>query len=217
MVEAAHADARRLLFALDNDLTTLETGQNSSLEHQAKISQTLHKLQNFIHNIETQLHTQPHARRNIWARKINDLKSQQESHRAAFAKFTTQARSRQIEAEERSALLDRRNQAAHLAISMEEGLGLGSAHTQIDALTGNAMAALAALGEQRSSLKGVERKVLDGATKLGLSGSVLRMIERRHFWDKVLVYSGMLLTIVLIWFMFVHLRNPAPTHSFSHG
>ena len=43
------------------------------------------------------------------------------------------------------------------------------------------MAVLGSLGEQRSSLKGVQRKVLDIASTLGVSNSVLRAIESRQF------------------------------------
>ena len=68
---------------------------------------------------------------------------------------------------------------------------------------------LEALGQQRSALKGIERKVLDLANTLGVSNSVMRVIERRQLVDKAIVYGGMLLTLWLLWFVFVHLRLPA--------
>ena len=83
-------------------------------------------------------------------------------------------------------------------------------HSQIDHLTGNAIAVLGSLGEQRSSLKGVQRKVLDIASTLGVSNSVMRAIESRQFWDKMLVYGGMLLTMALLWLVFVRMRRDAP-------
>ena len=70
----------------------------------------------------------------------------------------------------------------------------------------SATASLSALMQQRSSLKGVQRKVLDMAQTLGLSNNVLRMIERRQFWDKVILYGGMLTTLALIWFVFRYMR-----------
>ena len=68
---------------------------------------------------------------------------------------------------------------------------------------------LEALGQQRSALKGIERKVLDLANTLGVSNSVMRVIERRQLVDKAIVYGGILLTLWLLWFVFVHLRRPA--------
>ena len=77
---------------------------------------------------------------------------------------------------------------------------------QLDELTAHATASLNALMQQRNSLKGVQRKVLDLAQQLGLSNNVLRMIERRAFWDKVILYGGMLATLGLIWFVFKYMR-----------
>ena len=85
-----------------------------------------------------------------------------------------------------------------------------SRHSQLDHLTGNAMSVLGALSDQRSSLKGVQRKVLDIASTLGVSNSVLRAIESRQFWDKILVYGGMLLTLALLWLVFVRMRREVP-------
>ena len=45
------------------------------------------------------------------------------------------------------------------------------------------------------------------ASTLGMSNQVLRLIETRQFWDKVLVYGGMLLTLALLYFVFFRLRR----------
>ena len=62
---------------------------------------------------------------------------------------------------------------------------------------------------QRGRLKGVQRKLLDFGHTLGLSNSVMRLIENRQTWDKLLVYSGMLLTLALLWFVFFYRRSQA--------
>ena len=65
----------------------------------------------------------------------------------------------------------------------------------------NATAVLDQLGQQRGALKGVHKRVLDLATTLGVSNSVMKMIERRQFLDKLLVYGGMLAVLALLWFV----------------
>ena len=55
--------------------------------------------------------------------------------------------------------------------------------------------------------------MLDIASTLGVSNSVIRAIESRQFWDKMLVYGGMLLTLALLWFVFVRTQRgtePSP-------
>ena len=129
---------------------------------------------------------------------------------------TRQALQQQRETEEREALLSRRHGTSDShSISIDaltrESRDVSSAHAQLDHLTGNATAVLGALNEQRDSLKGIQRKVLDMASTLGVSNSVIRTIESRQFWDKMLVYGGMLTTVWLLWFVFVHMRRePQP-------
>ena len=134
--------------------------------------------------------------------------------RAALSKFAGRAAARQREHEDREALFQRRNGATEHTITINdayasESKNLSEADAQLDALQENATASLSALMSQRSSLKGVQRKMRDMAATLGLSNSVLRAIESRQFWDKMIVYGGMLLTLALLWFVFHYLRRPA--------
>ena len=130
--------------------------------------------------------------------------------RAALSKFAGRAAARQRESEEREALLQRRNGGGEHAITIDaaarESRNLNEAGSQLDALQEHATASLNALVQQRSSLKGVHRKVLDMAATLGLSNNVMRVIERRQFWDKLLLYGGMLATLALMWFVFKYMR-----------
>merc|ERR1712070_483321 len=118
--------------------------------------------------------------------------------------------SKQRELEDREALLQRRKQNEQHAILIDglvaESRSLRSADLELDSLTGNANSVLHTLGQQSASLKGIQRKVLDVASTLGVSNSVIRAIESRQFWDKMLVYGGMLLTLALLYFVFVMRR-----------
>lgn len=132
--------------------------------------------------------------------------------RAALSKFASRAAARQRDAEDREALLQRRNGSAEHTIDImeaqaRESRNLHDAGNQLDAMHEHAQHSLAALVSQRSSLKGVQRKMLDMAATLGLSNSVLRAIERRHLGDKLIIYGGMLLTLALLWFVFKYLRR----------
>ena len=51
---------------------------------------------------------------------------------------------------------------------------------------------------RRPVLQGAQRRVFDMMNVLGVSSSLLRMIDRRHIGDKMLVYGLMLFTIVVI-------------------
>ena len=54
------------------------------------------------------------------------------------------------------------------------------------------------LVNQNSTLKGAKKKMLDVASVLGLSSSLVGSIERRHQTDKYIVYALMAFTLFLI-------------------
>uniref|UniRef100_A0A061SM55 V-snare-domain-containing protein n=2 Tax=Tetraselmis sp. GSL018 TaxID=582737 RepID=A0A061SM55_9CHLO len=66
-------------------------------------------------------------------------------------------------------------------------------------------AILTDMAAQRERLKATKRKVLDVLSSVGLSDSLLRMIDRRQRLDMIIVYGGMLLTLLLLiglWWVF---------------
>ncbi|RYE83652.1 MAG: hypothetical protein EOO65_03580 [Methanosarcinales archaeon] len=90
---------------------------------------------------------------------------------------------------------------------LAERSSIASAHTMLDEFTSVADNVLGALRNQRGVLKGAHRKVLDVATRLGVSSSLMRIIERRTVADAVLVYGGMLLILLLIFFAWWFTRS----------
>jgi hypothetical protein len=53
------------------------------------------------------------------------------------------------------------------------------------------------IGAQGDRLKGVQRTLLTMASTLGLSDSVIKMISRREFMDRLLVFALMVLTLIV--------------------
>ena len=64
---------------------------------------------------------------------------------------------------------------------------------------------IGSLHDQGARLKGVQRRLLSMAHTLGLSDSVIRMINRRGFGDRMLVFGLMALTMIIFllcwWFL----------------
>ena len=57
---------------------------------------------------------------------------------------------------------------------------------------------MGALRDQRSVLKGAHRRVLDIASSLGVSSSLMRIIERRTTGDRIIVYGGSLVVLLVL-------------------
>ena len=61
------------------------------------------------------------------------------------------------------------------------------------------------IGAQGDRLKGVQRTLLTMASTLGLSDSVIKMISRREFMDRLLVFFLMLVTLLVFFLCYKYL------------
>jgi Golgi SNAP receptor complex protein 2 len=125
----------------------------------------------------------------------------------------------QREAEERRELLQRRNAAGHTAIEMSslsrETRALEEASFALDNLNRHSESVLLALTVQRQVLNASRRKLVAIFDTLGLSNSLLRLIERRQLMDRLLVFGGigacsLLLWVLLQWNRAPHVVMPSP-------
>jgi len=115
---------------------------------------------------------------------------------------------------EREALLTRRRRAlngssgstdAERAVNdlTDESQSLFTSQNLVGELLSSGQAQLSSLIEQRQKMKGVKGMVIKMGSKLGLSNSTMRMIERRDATDAYLVFGGMFVTCIvlyLVWF-----------------
>lgn len=79
---------------------------------------------------------------------------------------------------------------------------LAFSNREVDNMISSGHGVLENLRSQRLTLKGAQRKILDLANTLGLSNTVMRLIERRTVQDKFILYGGMVVTLIimfLIW------------------
>tara|TARA_B100001540_G_scaffold315174_1_gene341794 strand:+ start:13761 stop:14156 length:396 start_codon:yes stop_codon:yes gene_type:complete len=75
----------------------------------------------------------------------------------------------------------------------------------VDELLETGANVLGNLTEQSATLRNAKRKMLTLLDKMGVSASLLRVIDRRQRLDAILVYGGMVFTIVfvfIIWWIF---------------
>lgn len=80
----------------------------------------------------------------------------------------------------------------------DEAMRLSNANSFVSDITAQGQAALGDLVFQRSMLKGTRRRLLDVANTLGLSNTVMRLIENRSDQDRLILWGGMLGTTILM-------------------
>ena len=85
-----------------------------------------------------------------------------------------------------------------LEYALEHHNSLQNANQNLGQMLYSGSATLDQLKNQRGSLKGVRKRMLDIGNTLGLSSTVMRMIDKRGTQDKWIVYGEMILTCIVM-------------------
>ncbi|XP_064842160.1 Golgi SNAP receptor complex member 2-like [Oncorhynchus masou masou] len=152
----------------------------------------------------------PNRRQNVKLR-VDQLKYDVQLLQTALRNFEHRRYSRETQDREREELMSRTftTNDADTSIPIDETLQLNSslnnAHKGMDDLLGSGSSILTGLRDQRDTLKGTHKKMLDVANMLGLSNTVMRLIEKRATQDKFIMIGGMLLTCVVLFLVVKYL------------
>ncbi|KAH7441216.1 hypothetical protein KP509_03G029100 [Ceratopteris richardii] len=154
----------------------------------------------------------PH--RDLWKRKVEQIMEETDSLRVGLDKYFSRQYRRQAEAKERAELFKRTRGdgsegARILQIHDDEMQAMQSAKNSsrmLDDAYETGAAVLTQYALQRERLKNAQRRALDILNTVGLSNSVLKLVERRHKVDKWISYVGMIVTVVIVISIWLWLR-----------
>ncbi|XP_074571890.1 membrin-11-like [Curcuma longa] len=151
------------------------------------------------------------GQRDLWKRKVEVVAEKVDSLKEGLDKQLFRQQNRMLEARERAQLLEGANRDSEhvLRIFDEEAQAMQSARNSsmmLEEAYTTGVAVLFKYAEQRDRLKRAQRKALDILNTVGLSNTVLKLIERRHRIDKWIAYSGMGISfmVVLVFMWWVH-------------
>uniref|UniRef100_G3UDU6 Golgi SNAP receptor complex member 2 n=1 Tax=Loxodonta africana TaxID=9785 RepID=G3UDU6_LOXAF len=202
--------SHRQVHEIQSHMGRLETADKQSLhlvenEIQARIDQIFSHLE----RLEILSSKEPPNKRQNAKLRVDQLKYDVQHLQTALRNFQHQRYAREEQERQREELLSRTftTNDSDTTIPMDESLQFNSslhkAHHGMDDLIGGGHSILEGLRAQRLTLKGTQKKILDIANMLGLSNTVMRLIEKRAFQDKYFMIGGMLLTCVVM-FLVVH-------------
>ena len=89
--------------------------------------------------------------------------------------------------------------------ALKHNTQLQNSHRGLDDLLVAGSNVLGSLREQTVSLKGTQKKILDIANMLGLSNTVMRLIEKRTSQDKIILFVGMFVTVLIMYIVIAYL------------
>ncbi|XP_047309589.1 membrin-11-like [Impatiens glandulifera] len=143
------------------------------------------------------------SQRDLWKRKVEQVAEEADSIRESLDRYLVRNEKRVQEVKDRAELLGRANgESSHiLRIFDEEAQAMQSARNSsrmLEESYATGVAVLAQYAGQRERLKRAQRKALDVLNTVGLSNSLLRLIEKRHRVDRWIKYVGMFFTIIIL-------------------
>ncbi|XP_065180566.1 Golgi SNAP receptor complex member 2-like [Sycon ciliatum] len=168
----------------------------------------LEQLASMCDRLDTLLNKEPLARRQTCKARVDQIRfdyqtlaRNYESHHRRLAAHERQTHERE---ELMARQFTRNSQETSLLLdsALRENTSLQSSTQGLDDLIGQGQSILSNLRDQRSILKNAQRKVLDVMTSLGLSNTVMRLIERRSSQDKLIMFGGMLAVLLFMFFFY---------------
>lgn len=77
-------------------------------------------------------------------------------------------------------------------------------HIQVDELLETGTNTLTQLRTQREAIRSIEERFGIIGSTLGMSSTVMRLIERRSFTDKVIMFGGMVLFTIFMLVVYIY-------------
>nr|XP_045617970.1 Golgi SNAP receptor complex member 2-like [Procambarus clarkii]XP_045617972.1 Golgi SNAP receptor complex member 2-like [Procambarus clarkii] len=214
-MEALYHQTNRLLQEVtSNDLAKVERSHTPEeySEAEALVVQKLDTIHSNCNRLDILINKEPPARRVNAKYRVDQLKYDLQHVQNSFGMLQHRRHLRARELQERDALLSRKfttNDQQETSIFLDHELQhhdkLGEAGRNVDELLGAGTTIIQSLRDQGSTLKGAHKRVLDFANTLGLSNTVMRMIERRSTQDKYILLAGMFLVLLCLYFVWKYL------------
>ncbi|XP_076438079.1 Golgi SNAP receptor complex member 2-like [Babylonia areolata] len=205
-MEALYHQTNKLVQDVGRELGRLErTREDAAPKVEAEVQAHLDHIISNCERLDILVTKEPVTRRANAKMRVDQLKYDCQQVQAALRNLQHKRYMRAHEEQEREALLSRtfttNDHATSIFIdpALQHHTKMTEAHSRMDDLLDSGASILQGLRDQRGTLKGVHRKVLDMANTLGLSGTVMRLIERRTSQDKIILVVGMVVTCVVMY------------------
>jgi Golgi SNAP receptor complex protein 2 len=151
------------------------------------------------------------AQRAIWAKRASAYRTRQHDFSSALEAKRQRHNRRVLQAEQRSELFGDRDGAEVLNMLndyQQESQSLNNASGIASQTIAQGLHILDNLREQGSTLRRAQDKLRELANVLGLSNSLLRVIDRTERMDRWIAYGGMFFTLVFLFFVY-YMTGPA--------
>mmetsp|Transcript_9035 Transcript_9035/g.12420 ORF Transcript_9035/g.12420 Transcript_9035/m.12420 type:complete len:215 (-) Transcript_9035:30-674(-) len=209
-IETKHKEAYKLLLEIRDELEQIETGQDTSVFIEGRISANLNNLARLTEHLEGLVLKQSPAKRELWRIKVKQLSEECKSLRTSLANFMNEKYKQKKLEEERAQLFERKSKHQQdndgLRMQVRESESLDRASRNARDIEDAGYSILSGIGQQNEKLKDIQKRLYDIGMTLGLSKSIMRVIERRQTQEKIILFGGMATTLLIIFLLWYYVR-----------
>ncbi|XP_070569762.1 Golgi SNAP receptor complex member 2-like [Ptychodera flava] len=211
-MEALYHQTNKMLHDVQANMSRIERAKPEDahvVENEVQVR--IDQITSNVERLEILVNKEPPQRRQNAKLRVDQLKYDCKHLQAAMRNIQHRRYTREQEERDREALLSRTfttnepDTSIMIDAALQHNTSLHNAHRGIDDLLGSGAAIIGGLRDQRGTLKGVHKRMLDVASSLGLSNVVMRMTEKRAFYDKFILYGGMIITCIAMFLIYKYL------------
>lgn len=209
--------AEQLKKDLDTEVQQLEAkggGAGVTVAVQQRVGVLSSQLSAALESARQQVDSIPDTKaRATWQRKMDRLEANSSIVQGAVEKQLGQFYRVQREQENRNRLLGGNERKANqggvddaMRNELKANSGLKQSSEMLDGILDQGRATLSNIVNQNNTLKNTRKKLLDAANVMGVSASLVNVIDRRNKEDKWMVYGGMVLVLFILFSLWYLLR-----------
>jgi len=209
-IDEKYRNGTKLLLQIKAQLELLETGEDTSEALQNDLASDLNHMARITSSLETLAIQQSQSKRELWKIRVKQLVDTHRVARNSMESYLSKQYKKHKQELEHAQLFERRKSSTVNSTQMqklaEEGESIDRSISTAFDLESLGHSILSSIGQQNEQIKNIQSKLREMANNLGLHRSIIKIIERRQIVDKILVYGGMIFTLILIWILWYYIR-----------
>ncbi|KAI8126339.1 probable Golgi SNAP receptor complex member 2 [Lucilia cuprina] len=205
-METLYHQTNRILQEIEQSFQKLvqTAGQPDNYDVENEIQMKITQVNSNCDRLDVLLYKVPASQRQSAKMRVDQIKYDVRHLQSSLQMFREKRQRKQQELSEREQLLSHRfapNSAEtclDIDYALQHNTQLGNAHRGVDDMIATGSNILSSLVNQRSTLKGAQKRLMAIGSTLGLSNHTMKLIERRFVEDKYVMLGGMFVTLVVI-------------------
>lgn len=199
-------EEKRRLHELDLQFNEVENG--STQIHINDVALGLTEMSNRFDQLDRLVQAESKERREDCKRRISHLRNSHQHIKISVENFIRRSRLYDFNTQKKDLFgnADLEGGGTMSDAEVAENTSLNNSSRIMNDYLATGKETLDSLLSQRERLKSVKRKLFDILNYLGLSNTIIRVVEKRDYVDKLIVYGGMIVIILILILVYCYLR-----------